>query len=479
MPSVVRRRFGAVLSSALIGALVFTPARALTTGTVDTGRIVAMAAQGVPTEVTIGAEAVRNPVAEIDRGGWQAASAAGAVDVRRIIGVGGGPATSTGFAFDRPGGSGEWALATAALTDPATFFKVGHTYRMQAWVRNSGGTAQEVGLSLANDHFEHRPTEVSEHVELTGQSWRLVRRTFVATARGAADTALYLTLPNAGAVHVEVTGASVREVAAPEPRETTRAPEVITFGGEKGAAPDPAVWSYETGGHGWGNDEIQTYLAGAGNAQLDGDGKLRVIARRETARGTDGTTRDYTSARLSTRGKLEIPSGSYVEASITAPTGPGAWPAFWLLGTNFGERGWPDAGELDVFEGWGSDPDIAHAAMHLGGVEDPASDLPYGWGEPGGSTRLPEALDAKPHTYGVYFDDNVVRFFIDRKPTLTIWALDARMSGRRWPFGESFYAVLNVAVTKEAGRSGGDWPKTMTVSPISIWTGGVPAGPAG
>ena len=62
--------------------------------------------------------------------------------------------------------------------------------------------------------------------------------------------------------------------------------------------PDSSKWSYDVGGHGWGNNELQYYTAGRKeNARLE-NGKLIIEAVREDLEG-----KNYTSARLVTRGK--------------------------------------------------------------------------------------------------------------------------------------------------------------------------------
>src|SRR5687767_6913833 len=71
------------------------------------------------------------------------------------------------------------------------------------------------------------------------------------------------------------------------------------FDGPSGAAPDPTKWSFEVGGSGWGNQELQFYTDRRDNSALDGAGNLVITARREGIGG-----REYTSARLTTRGKL-------------------------------------------------------------------------------------------------------------------------------------------------------------------------------
>ncbi|MDP9799652.1 beta-glucanase (GH16 family) [Catenuloplanes nepalensis] len=409
--------------------------------------------------------------------GWTAGSSVGPVTVRRVSGVSGPLTAKTAMELSRTatgsGTGGGWALALAPLRSPQTFFVPGKVYRMEAWVRDTRSSGASIGMLLANGNYGSRPADAAVYGRYTDAGWHLITRTFVATAAGKADTSVYLALPASGAFSFQVTGVSVKEYAAALPAKTDTTPEkIVSFAGKAGTAPNAAHWNYETGGNGWGNGEIQTYTKSTDNAALTGAGKLGITARKQTVKGTDGITRDYTSARLTTEGKVTVRAGSYIEAEIIAPVGAGVWPAFWTVGTATRTQGWPAAGELDILEGWGATPTIAHSAMHMAKAGAPKTDLPYGWGEAGGSTDLRESLDARPHRYGVYFDRNVVRFYIDRKPTMTVWAADAISSGRTWPFGGDQFLVLNVAVS--SGTPTTPMPRTMTVGDISIHEGGTP-----
>jgi hypothetical protein len=83
-------------------------------------------------------------------------------------------------------------------------------------------------------------------------------------------------------------------------------------------------------------------------------------------------------------------------------------------------------------------------------------------------------LDSRTHLYGVYFDQAMVRFYIDRKEHMAFDLEDAEASGRTWPFGNSMFLVLNVAVGGNGDPSASSFPKSMTVGAISIWEGGTP-----
>jgi len=117
----------------------------------------------------------------------------------------------------------------------------------------------------------------------------------------------------------------------------------------EGVAPDPAFWSYDLGANGWGNQELQEYTDDLANARI-ADGNL-VITARKTAEGTSPA--GFSSARLRTQDKVMFKYGT-IEARIKVPDiANGLWPAFWTLGNNFGQVGWPDCGALDILEmGW-------------------------------------------------------------------------------------------------------------------------------
>ena len=117
------------------------------------------------------------------------------------------------------------------------------------------------------------------------------------------------------------------------------------------------------GGGGWGNQELETYTDRARNASLDGEGVLAIQALRESFTGTDGITREYTSARLKTQGKFEQAYGRF-EARLRIPRGQGLWPAFWMLGADIATAGWPRCGEIDVMENIGREPSTVHGAAH-------------------------------------------------------------------------------------------------------------------
>lgn len=218
------------------------------------------------------------------------------------------------------------------------------------------------------------------------------------------------------------------------------------FNGPAGSRPDPARWGYDLGGGGWGNGEAQTYTDSPENAALDGDGHLVITARRDG----DG----FTSARLTTKGKLSFVHGR-AEARLRLPRGAGLHPAFWLLGDDVDQVGWPRSGELDVVE------TIAGADFIHNGAIGPDSD--------GKEYKLASTEPIQPsfvddfHTYWVQRDPGVVTMGVDDRTTAVFREADLPPD-ERWVFDKPFYLLLNVAV-------GGSWPgpaDASTPSPAAM-----------
>jgi beta-glucanase (GH16 family) len=434
-------------------------------------------ALSVTSGLTSSREDVLNPSAATNLSYWSASSDAGEMSLSRVTVQHGPGGVSTAVEVRREGGEGNWAFALCGLRRPEAFISRGQTYRMRVYVRDVNASGRSVGLVLASGNFDHRPTDESQWSGYTDDAWHVLERTFVATADAGSDTELYLSLPPDGPLRFQFTRASVTRVlsttppAAPSDKPST----VLSFDGPAGTSPDHRFWSHEVGGNGWGSDELQTYTASTANSELNGHGVLVLTARRQDATGPDGIRRHYTSARVTTAGRLEVQPGSYVEASIRAATGEGIRPAFWLAGADVDQVGWPACGELDVMEATQESAAMVRQSIHVSRLSDPDQDAPYGEHARGGFTPLAEPRDASTHLYGVYFDDNLVQFYVDRKPTLSLTRQEALERDRAWPFGKPQSVILSLAVGDDRGTT--HFPVHMEVSKVEVWRGGVPPPP--
>lgn len=214
------------------------------------------------------------------------------------------------------------------------------------------------------------------------------------------------------------------------------------FNGPNGSTVDASKWVSETGGNGWGNQELEYYTARPQNAhQQDGNLVIKVLSEKYT--GIDGVTRDYTSTRLKTLGKFSQAYGRF-EARIKIPRGQGIWPAFWMLGDDIDKPGWPACGEIDIMENIGKEQALVHGTIHGPGYSGAA-----GIGSPY------SLADKKPftddfHVYAVEWEPNAIRFYVDKDLYATRTPADLP-KGAKWVYDHPFFLLLNVAV-------GGGWP---------------------
>jgi beta-glucanase (GH16 family) len=213
------------------------------------------------------------------------------------------------------------------------------------------------------------------------------------------------------------------------------------FSAPNGSPPDSSKWIMETGGGGWGNNELESYTNRAQNVHVQ-DGNLVISAKKESYKGADGIMRQYTSARLKTLGLFEQRYGRF-EARIRIPRGQGIWPAFWMLGNNIGTVDWPGCGEIDIMENIGKEPDKMHGTIHGPG---------YSGSEGlGGTYTLPSGKFADNfHIFAVEWEPSAIRFYVDGNLYETRTPADLP-TGKTWVFDHPFFILLNVAV-------GGGWP---------------------
>jgi beta-glucanase (GH16 family) len=219
------------------------------------------------------------------------------------------------------------------------------------------------------------------------------------------------------------------------------------FDGPNGSLPDPKKWTYDLGGGGWGNQELESYTNRAENARVE-NGNLVITARKEDYAGSDNIAREYTSARLKTQGLFSQAYGRF-EARIKIPAGQGMWPAFWMLGDNISSAGWPKCGEIDIMENVGKEPGMVHGSLHGPMTTGAATDLTS-------TARLSAGKDFATafHLYAVEWEPDTVRFYVDDSIYATFNASSVASTpttAGSWVFDHPFFLVLNVAV-------GGDWP---------------------
>src|SRR5579884_1821791 len=206
------------------------------------------------------------------------------------------------------------------------------------------------------------------------------------------------------------------------------------FNGPAGQLPDSTKWTYDLGATGWGNSELEDYTNSPNNVFQDGKGNLVIRAIKDSSG-------NYTSARIKTQGLFSFTYG-LVEARIKLPYGRGVWPAFWMLGANIDQVGWPQCGEVDIMENFGpAQNDIStnsgslHGPGYTGALVGAPFTLPFG-----------ETVKDDYHIYAVIWSPNSMQYYVDG--TLYETQTPSTIpSGSQWVFNnQPFFLILNQAI---------------------------------
>lgn len=200
---------------------------------------------------------------------------------------------------------------------------------------------------------------------------------------------------------------------------------------------DSTRWSYDIGGNGWGNNELQTYTAQDSSTAVVKEGKLLITAYKEGA--------GYKSARLVTRGKQAFLYGR-MEIRAKLPQGRGTWPAIWMLGTNIEQVGWPKCGEIDIMEHVGYDPGVIVGTVHSEQYNHMIGT------QITGQMNVPD-FATQFHVYAIEWSAEKIDFYVDEKLYVSI----PKKGLKEWPFDAPHYLLLNLAV-------GGNWGGKMGVA---------------
>ena len=242
------------------------------------------------------------------------------------------------------------------------------------------------------------------------------------------------------------------------------------FNEPAGTPPNPTIWTPEIGDGtirsipGWGNSELQYYTDSPDNAVMDGDGNL-VITVRETDENSNlicyyGPC-EYTSARLITENKVEFAYGR-IEMGVQLPRGAGLWPAFWSLGTNIDQVGWPQSGEIDFMEFVGREPNQVFGTIHGPGYSGGASF--------GGTYDFAEEVPSRYRTFTVDWEPNKIVWYVDGIKYHEATPTD--VAPNEWVFNQPFYLLMNVAVGGNFGGPVGEettFPQAMAVDYVRVY----------
>lgn len=213
-------------------------------------------------------------------------------------------------------------------------------------------------------------------------------------------------------------------------------------------------WNFELGNGcpnlcGWGNEERQEYTK-TNHAIVDG--KLIITARKDGDR--------YTSTRITTAGKKEFQYGR-IEARAKLPQGQGIWPAFWMLGSNIKQVGWPKCGEIDILEFIGKVPHQIFTSIH--------TQESHGQTINTMKTLFP-TIEEGFHVYAIEWDVKQIAFLVDDQQVYVYQP--AIQNENNWPFAQPFYILVNMAI---GGNFGGPevndaiFPQQFAIDYIKVY----------
>lgn len=217
------------------------------------------------------------------------------------------------------------------------------------------------------------------------------------------------------------------------------------FNGAAGAPTDPAIWVAQNGdgvafgNRGWGNNERQWYDDKI--SSTDGKGSFILNATKTGASANNCYYKapcEWLSTKLVTKDKVGFKYGR-IEARIKGPVGEGTWGAFWMLGANIDDRGWPGCGEIDITELLGRLPNT-----NLGYTHGPLS----GGGGRGDKVEMAKSHSSEFHTYAVDWLPDQIRYYLDGVPFVTVDKTD-----NDWVYDHEFYIIINLAM---GGNLGGE-----------------------
>jgi beta-glucanase (GH16 family) len=208
---------------------------------------------------------------------------------------------------------------------------------------------------------------------------------------------------------------------------------------------DPSIWVPQNGdgvafgNKGWGNRERQWYLDT--QSKIDSTGALTISATRTGAEALNCYYKapcEWISSKFVTKDRVGFKYGR-IEARIKGSVGTGTWGAFWLLGANIDDRGWPGCGEIDVAELLGRDPKKNYGTLH-----GPLS----GGGGRGDTVAMDNGFANDYHTYAIDWLPDQITWYLDGQLFATVNKTD-----KDWVFDHEFYLIMNLAM---GGIFGGD-----------------------
>lgn len=226
---------------------------------------------------------------------------------------------------------------------------------------------------------------------------------------------------------------------------------------------DTNNWTLQVVKAGTFNEEWQRYTNSNKNAYIENNNLVIKAIHESDKHGSN----QYTSARLHTANKQSWKYGK-IAARIKLPQGKGIWPAFWMLGANIDENGgdtpWPECGEIDILELYGTKDDgLIESNVHY--ADSSGSHAMMG----ATSFKLNKGKFADEfHVFELEWDENQLTWFVDGKQFAEMdISLDELTE-----LHKKYFVLFNIAVGgTHAGRPDDttNFPQLMYVDWVRVY----------
>ena len=170
---------------------------------------------------------------------------------------------------------------------------------------------------------------------------------------------------------------------------------------------------------------------------------------------------NFVSGRFDTHDKVSFLYG-YIEGRIKMPSGSGNHPAFWMLGDNINQVGWPTTGEMDITEIHSNVPKETTAAINFS-----KTGIPNDWSSHNyvvDKLDLGSDVSQDYHLYALAWLPDSISYYADSKLVYQVSRKDFEAKHGFWSFDKKFFIILNNAVSENfSGSSANLQSSTMSI----------------
>lgn len=174
----------------------------------------------------------------------------------------------------------------------------------------------------------------------------------------------------------------------------------------------------------------------------------------------------YESGKILGKDLISISDSCKIVAKICFPTGNGLKSAFWMLGTNKDEVGWPKCGEIDIIEQLGSESNRSHHNVHFWDESNSIKD------QIGKVYLNSVSMHQVWHEITVERENSIIKYYINGRLIET-----KNISSVMTELQNPMYLILQLDVGTEVLWTGGTddstpWPSQLEVDYIRVYKKG-------